>query len=319
MTRLDRAIRAPRILDDYAQDMQLLRQQLANAAERSNTELGLFYRLYADALGFEATPSYSNILSKGWDTDVREVDFRSAGRGARERINADAASADARLGVYLRPGSLAKTDRLVLASGLAFRGIWDEAFDPKLTRAQAFRLPSGTRKVPLMSRRGDGFDYAETASGRWLRVPYRRGDFHLVIGLPKKAGASPTPLLKEIPASGLKALAWRGRDVDFRLPRFRLDPPAHALGRSLRELGLAPLFRPGRADFSPLSAGEGLQLSELHQKVFLEFNEAGSAPPSAKRRKGKGLAFHVDQGFAVFVEHASSGLLMVAGLIRDPR
>jgi serpin B len=123
-------------------------------------------------------------------------------------------------------------------------------------------------------------------------------------------------------------------EVILHLPKFKLEPPAMALGRELRTLGMKTAFdQPrGSANFdriAPRRPDDYLCISEVFHKTFLSLDEKGTeaaaatavamVTASAVREKPKPIEVRVDRPFLFAIQHRASGACLFLGRLSDPR
>jgi serpin B len=105
------------------------------------------------------------------------------------------------------------------------------------------------------------------------------------------------------------------------MPRFTLEFETDLI-KALQAMGIQAAFDPGLADFSRMSRGGGLFISEVKHKTFVDVNEEGteaaavtavvidrSAPPN----------FRVDRPFLFAIRERFSGTILFAGRIVEVR
>ncbi|HKU42234.1 MAG TPA: serpin family protein, partial [Polyangiales bacterium] len=149
----------------------------------------------------------------------------------------------------------------------------------------------------------------------------------LVIVLP--AAGMFEPLRRQLSEAWLQqALGKLGPAlVTLRLPKFKIETDRLELGEGLQKLGMKQAFELG-ADFSGISTGTELMISDVVQKAFIAIDEKGteaaaatavvaSVPPSAQVPVDPPKTFSVDRPF-LFVLRDRSGAVLFVGHVVDP-
>jgi serpin B len=124
---------------------------------------------------------------------------------------------------------------------------------------------------------------------------------------------------------------WLGkmktREVDLWLPRFKVTA-AMNLKNGLSQLGM-PLAFSDDADFSGLSTKEGLKISEVVHKAYVDINEEGTeaaastaviiAPTMARRDPHPPVVFRADHPFIYMIRDPDTGSILFLGRLTDPK
>src|SRR5262249_36192386 len=156
------------------------------------------------------------------------------------------------------------------------------------------------QSVPFMHREASIPYYADAeleATDLW----YGNGAFSMTILLPR-AGKNVDAL-----AVGLDLDRWNRivaglteAKLSLALPNLRLEYK-RTLSDDLRALGMARAFDPDRADFSGISTAQGLYLTRVEHKTFVDINEvgteAGAATAVGVGTTSAGPSFVVDRPF----------------------
>jgi serpin B len=218
------------------------------------------------AVDLEPDPHYLDDIATAFDADVRALDFAGDPGGATDRINTTVDEdthgiIEELFDQPLDPGTVA-----VLTNALHLKARWTVPFTG--TRPAPFAARSGEVTVDMMSgasgagRTADGWQSVELA--------YRDGTLAAVAVLPPE-GTDPCA----VDAATLAALDAAAPDqVDVRLPRMTIEQ-THQLLEPLTTLGL-----PVEGDY-PALGGDGLLISQVVQKTFLEVDEEGTEAAAA--------------------------------------
>jgi serpin B len=167
-------------------------------------------------------------------------------------------------------------------------------------------------------QQGDGFQA--------VRLPYTGGGLQMVLFLPD-TNSSPAKLLADLNADTWRDKilpGFRDREGMLAFPRFKLDYDVK-LNDPLKALGLRQAFSNG-ADFSAM-ADEGLFVSEVKQKSFVEVNEEGTEAAAVTTVEMEGMAIMkpikpfemiVDRPFFFVIEDDKTQSILFMGMVYDP-
>ncbi|MCY1054852.1 serpin family protein [Nannocystis sp. SCPEA4] len=222
--------------------------------------------------------------------------------------------------------ALAATTRLLAADAAYFKADWQEPFDASATTEQMFHGVEHRRPVPMMhavQRLRLAFGLAGKI--RVLEIPYKGGEYSMVILLPSKRDGLKT-MEKSISAAKLQSWldAAKPISIDLKLPRFTLDSHVD-LGPALFKLGAARVFDPKKADLSGMASEKKLALSAVHHRARLAVEERGSEAtgvPAIEIAVGnapaQSIPFIVDHPFLFYIRDTRSGALLFYGRVTDP-
>uniref|UniRef100_A0A8C3NUS5 Serpin B6 n=1 Tax=Cyanoderma ruficeps TaxID=181631 RepID=A0A8C3NUS5_9PASS len=111
----------------------------------------------------------------------------------------------------------------------------------------------------------------------------------------------------------------RCTEVMVHLPRFKLEED-YKLKPVLSSMGMPDAFDLGKADFSGISSGNQLVLSEAVHKSFVEVNEEGTEAAAATAMLVYGCCaimstpeFTADHPFLFFIRHNKTGSILFCG------
>ena len=218
-------------------------------------------------------------------------------------------------------------DIVVLATTVYFKGAWSTEFSESATEERTFHTGSDKIRVPFMTRTmfsevifGDG--YAA------IRLPFDGGAAMWII-LPDN-GVMPS----ELYADGRVTDLLLGDDMEYpdtyevtlRLPKFDITSDMD-LTLPLQELGIHDVFSAADADFTPLTALDGIFVSSVKHAARVKIDEKGCEAAAFTIILGEGAAmppeypkyeFNADRPFA-FVITGLDGLPLFMGSVYDPR
>jgi serpin B len=271
---------------------------------------------------------YRTAVWAAFDSRVLPQDYVKDPAGARRTINEYVAKATKERIAELLPADAINTDtRLVLTNAIWLKADWKDQFKAADTHDGAFHLGNGSEAtVPMMHRRGE-HALAEVDGLQVLRIPYVDQEFAFEVALPARGtplATAEAALRPDGMANWAKAL--KTQSVAVALPRFRVEG-SFRLVEALRALGLVQATTANQADFSGIDGGAGrLYIGEVLHKTFLDVAEKGTEAAAATAvvmRAGSAMrpaaAFTADRPFAFALRDLTTGLILFAGRLCEPR
>ncbi len=271
---------------------------------------------YRQTFPFEA--SFLETSKTFFGAEVQGLDFASP--ASVDVVNQWASEATAgKIDKILE--EIADEDIMYLLNAIYFKGSWRAQFDRLRTHAAPFRGADGvSRTVPLMHREGM-YRFYQTHEYSAIDLPYGNGAFVMTAVLPSIDG--------DIDAfvDSLDAARWQ--EITSRLdglsegktfvwlPRFRVTYEK-TLNDVLKALGMQLAFEKF-ADFKALSPVDGVYISEVLQKTFVEVNEEGTEA-AAVTNVGVSVTsgpptFRADRPFVFAIRERFSNTILFIGKI----
>jgi serpin B len=279
--------------------------------------------------GYPVLPSYLDVLSASYDAPARLVDFVGDTEASRVAINEWVAEqTEERIDEMIPEGAVTDLTRLVLTNAVYFLGSWVEPFEPDATVDEMFTLAGGgTVLAPFMHTSGE-FTHVEADGFQAVRLPYWGGASMMLI-LPE---GSPQELLASLDAGSLTAARSDARLVSFAdlaVPRFEFATDL-VMAPLLKRLGMTAAFEPplgdSGADFTGMTDGRELFVSDVLHKAFVSVDEAGTEAAAAtavvvgttSAPVGKPIVLRFDRPFVFMVQHDATGAILFAGVLENP-
>ncbi|NWI72723.1 PAI2 inhibitor, partial [Dryoscopus gambensis] len=159
-----------------------------------------------------------------------------------------------------------------------------------------------------------------------LELPYVGNELSMIILLPDAIQDGSTGLERlERELTHEKLMDWispemmRSTMVRVSLPRFKIEED-YDLKPVLSSMGMPDAFELGKADFSGISSGNELVLSEVVHKSFVEVNEEGTEAAAATALRKSGCSrvmsiseFTADHPFLFFIRHNKTSSILFCG------
>ncbi|MGF1565576.1 MAG: serpin family protein [Flavobacteriales bacterium] len=252
-------------------------KQLLRSAD-GTIELNIANRLWG-ANDFEASPEYLAKTGFAYGAPLVNLDYATKTEASRIKINDWVADQTKdRIKDLLQPGMITPQTRMVLTNAIYFKADWEKAFNEDHTREQSFYTVDGRTEQRKFMSRNEHLNYAETKEAKWLRIPYKGGKHSMVIALPHQRGEI-SKLEENLKLADLQKVYMNREKVDVLLPKFKMTQPI-TLSETLKAMDMKIAFSDG-ANFSGMSTKEGLKISEVVHKAFVEVDEKGTEAAAA--------------------------------------
>lgn len=318
--------------DRFHAAIAALRADRAKRAE-FGFQLRVANRLFVHQ-SLDLDPAFVGLTRSRYDAELGKLDFVGAREAARKAINSWVAEqTNDRIQGLIQPPDLTPNTRLVLANAIWFKGDWRHKFEPTYTRDAPFIVNAKEVRNVRTMHQTLNVRYARAAGAQWLELPYgRTGGMTFVIGLPDAVdglAALRKAITPEALASAMDKLATAR--VALALPKFKLDA-RFLLGDALTTLGMGVAFTQA-ADFTritnPAHPADQLFIEKVIHQAFIDVNEKGTEAAAATAvmmgRKGAGppaappIPFTVDHPFVFFLRDTTTGELLFAGQVSEPK
>ncbi|XP_064518947.1 serpin B6-like [Pseudopipra pipra] len=309
-------------------------QSLLSEINNPNTKyiLRTANRLYGEKT-FEFLSSFLESSQKSYHAGLEPTDFMNAWEDSRKQINGWVEErTEGKIQNLLAEGVLDSLTRLVLVNAIYFKGNWEKQFNKESTEERPFQINKNETKPVQMMFKKDRFNmtYIGDLQTKILELPYVGNELSMIILLPDAIQDGSTGLERlERELTYEKLIDWinpemmDSTEVRVSLPRFKLEED-YDLKPILSCMGMPDAFDLGKADFSGMSSGSELVLSEVVHKSFVEVNEEGTEAAAATAAKImlKFLEivpdFTADHPFLFFIRHNKSSSILFCGRFCSP-
>ncbi|XP_059974990.1 serpin B3 [Mesoplodon densirostris] len=291
-------------------------------------ELNIANRLYgAKPLLF--LQAYMDNIEKFYLASVESADFVSAAEESRKMINSWVESqTNEKIKDLFPEGTLGSTTILVLVNAVYFKGQWCQEFKKENTGEEKFWLNKDTSKSVQMMKQTSHFNFTslEDMQVKILEIPYKGQELSMMVLLPNDVDGL-QKLEDQLTAE--KLIEWtspqnmKELQVDLYLPRFKVEE-SYSLKPTLIALGMVDAFSLGKADFSGMTGGQGLVLSKVLHKSFVEVNEEGTEAAASTgvevrlTSRPTTDSFRCDHPFLFFIKHNKTNSLLFYGRVSSP-
>ncbi|KAM4803064.1 serpin B4-like isoform X1 [Urocitellus parryii] len=273
---------------------------------------------------------YLDGIKKFYLATVESLDFKNAPEESRKKINSWVESqTNEKIKDLFPSGTINQTTRLVLVNAVYFKGRWDEEFKKELTtEAKFWQNKNESKSVQMMAKSGHfNFAFLEDVQAKILEIPYKGNDLSMVLLLPHEADG-----LQELEdkLTAEKLMEWTSpgsmemTNVNVRLPRFKVEE-TYDLKTMLRAMGMEDVFCPQKADLSGMTGTQGLSVSKVLHKSFVEVNEEGTEAAAATGIVAEvtsapmhSVNFYCDHPFLFFIKQNKTHSILFFGRVSSP-
>jgi serpin B len=302
--------------------------QLNGGTDKRGYQLNVANALWGQK-GYGFRDEFLRTAKAHYGAGLNEMDFAADAEAARKTINGwvEKETRD-KIKDLLAPGTIMADTRLVLTNAIYFKGDWADQFNKKATFDEPF-FAGGDKsaKVPMMHRTGH-YTFFQNDDLQMLSAPYKGKELSMLFLLPRKKDGLADLESAATPDNVPKWIAkLYGTDVIVTLPKFKMTAE-FKLVPTLRSMGMTEPFGP-TADFSGMSEKEGLLISDVIHKAFVEVNEEGAEAaaatgvvmrPTAMPQGGpKPIpVFRADPPFLFLSRDNRNGSILFVGRVANP-
>ncbi|XP_025932491.1 serpin B6-like [Apteryx mantelli] len=316
--------------EDAHNGYQLLLSEINNP--NTKYTLRTANRLYGEKT-FKFLSSFTESSQKFYHAGLEQTDFVNSSENSRKQINGWVEEkTEGKIQNLLTEGILNSMTRLVLVNAIYFKGNWESQFNKEGTEERPFKINKNESKpVQMMYKKGEfNMTYNGDFRTKILELPYVDNELSMIILLPDAIQDGSTGLESlERELTYEKLMEWINpermdyTEVKVSLPRFKLEEK-YDLKPILSSMGMPDAFDVMKADFSGISSGNELVLSEVVHKSFVEVNEEGTEAAAATagvmmlRCAMIVPEFTADHPFLFFIRHNKTSSILFCGRFCSP-
>lgn len=320
---MGRALQLDSVEETAVAGVAALADELNCAGRAGDFALAVANALYGEQT-YTFKETYIRFLADAFHAPLQAVDFVSAAEDVRQRINTWVEEQTARKIKDLIPsGAVNSLTRMVLVNAIYFKGNWLTPFEEDATRDAPFHRSAGEDSTVKLMFNNLDLPYHAGDVFQAVRLPYVGKRLSMVVLLPARdrgldewAGELSPERFTEI------LQAMRETEVDLYLPRFKCELSL-SLKKFLVNLGMGPAFA-SDADFSGMSDGKELRLTDALHKAFVQVNEEGTEAAAATAMVigttsvRKTPVFRADRPFLFAIVDDVSGAILFLGRLMEP-
>jgi serpin B len=217
---------------------------------------------------------------------------------------------------------------MYLINAIYFKAAWTVTFDKEKTYDGEFQTTTAENKTVKMMTFKDMQEFEFYSSGYGdgsysvIRLPYGRGKFSFYGIVPNNAGMIIDQFLVEMSKNTLESYFenLEKKEVPVILPRFKFTYEK-SLVDMFKTLGMESAFIPG-GFLNLADQGEGLLISDIKHKTFIEVNEEGTEAAAVTSVEitdtGMPEGFYGTRPFVFVIRDDRSGTILFIGKVEDP-
>lgn len=303
-----------------------LHERLQTQQNNTGFTLEVANRLWS-AKDFPPLPAYITQTEDTYQAGVETVDFTQPAAAAGIINTWVAQRTHDQIKNLVGAGDLTGA-RLVLTNAIYFKGDWDTPFKEAATTDAKFSITVDRQVKTKLMHRMDYFGYAAVTpkdgpAFQALEMDYAGHDLAMLILLPAAGDLNKFESILDAGLIDSVVQQLSHEEVQVAFPRFKMED-SFELNKALQGVGIVSAFT-DRADFSGLSAKEGLFISAALHKAYVEVNEKGTQAaavtgemlPSAAR-PAPPVEFTADHPFIFIIRDKGSGGILFLGRVMDP-
>ena len=307
-----------------ALDLALQQQPLNLEEDQQPMQLNIANAVWAEET-YPFLQEFLDTIAVNYGAGIHLADFIREFEAARNDINAWVSEkTEDKINDLLPGGILNSYTRMVLVNAIYFKADWLAQFDPESTHEAPFHLLDGSEIAVetmqdgkyLSYLRGNGYQAVELAyvgetAAMDLLVP-DTGNFEVFESSLSRES------LEEI-LSGMQP-----RSVQLGLPKFSFTKDLN-LSDTLKGMGMLDAFDSDRADFSGMTGGKDLYISDVLHKAFIAVDEKGTEATAATAVIMEttsaplfDIVFQVDRPFIFVIRDTVNGQILFIGRVLNP-
>ncbi len=211
---------------------------------------------------------------------------------------------------------------MYLINAVYFKGIWKFQFDKNNSHPELFHADNGQESQVHMMRQTGKFNYTADDYAQYLELPYGNNAFSMIVMLPND-GKSVHNVMDNLNIETWNSAIANLQEtkVNLKLPRFKIESK-HSIKKNLQQMGMDLPFS-AFADFTGISRGGGINISEVLHKTFVEVNEEGTEAAAVTAvvmvanasQETPSVNFVVDKPFLFAIKEKSTGVILFMGKI----
>ncbi len=268
--------------------------------------------------------AFLDKLSANYAAGLRLVDFNKPDE-ARQLINHWVEiQTNEKIKDLVPAGMLNEMTRLVLTNAVYFKGAWTNRFDSARNTQEEFTSLDGAKsQVEMMNNSFTGAGFVEKDYSV-VRLPYEGGNFAMMALLPEDFAGFQASLDADLLNEILEKLSESGAMIHLTTPKFSFESSID-LGEILPAMGMSDAFDIDVADFSGMTGGKDLYISDVVHQAFIDVNEDGTEAAAATMvimaptsMPGEAITLRFDRPFIYLIYNTETNTVLFMGHVVAP-
>ncbi len=317
-------LRLQALIVTFAHDYGRLIERLNAQGQKGDYQLAIANTLWGQK-DYKFLDSFIEMNNTHYHAGLENVGFVKETEKTRQQINQWVEDkTNNKIKDLIPKGALDAMTRLVLTNAIYFKGDWALQFDTAETKDEDFYISADkTVKIPLMHQK-EKFTYGQTETLQMLKLEYKGDDLSMLVLLAKEKDGL-AGLEKQLTAKNL--IQWQKRmhkrEVRVFLPKFKMTSQ-FGLSDTLAKMGMPDAFGKA-ADFSGMTGGKDLFISNVIHKAFVKVNEEGTEAAAATgvtmsltAMPAPPPVFRADHPFVFIIQDNNTNSILFIGRVVDP-
>ena len=311
------------------QAMRGLQSAWTTNDDSTGIQLNLANRLWGQQ-SYQFRPEFLEVTRQQYLAELARLDFSRPESASQTINNWVSDQTEGKITDLISADVLSEDTKLVLTNAVYFHGAWSHPFKKDLTEDDDFYVTSTDKITVPMMHRQDEFRYGAVDGLQILELPYGDGSLSMVLFLPDEIDGL-DDLEGRMTFENIQRWqesAQQEEEVKVYLPKFNTTSQFQ-MADTLKEMGMPAAFNAQAADFSRMTGGRDLYISEVIHKAFVDVNEEGTeaaaatgvvmAPTSIPiEEPTEPPVFRADHPFIFLIRDNRNGAIMFLGRITNP-
>ena len=157
-----------------------------------------------------------------------------------------------------------------------------------------------------------------------VSLPYEGGNFAMMAVLPEDFASFQTTMNADLLKEILEKLTESHTMVHLTMPKFSFESSID-LGETLPAMGMSDAFDINNADFSGMTGGKDLYISDVVHQAFIDVNEDGTEAAAATMvsmaptsMPGEAITLRLDRPFIYLIYNTQTNAVVFMGHVVAP-
>jgi len=267
-----------------------------------------------------AEEKYKKSLEQEYYSDFKQTDFTNVESAVSAINNWVSEKTNRKINEIVDLGSINPDTKMLISNAVYFKGEWLNKFEKKKTiSAPFFTSVENQYKVDFMNMT-ENLQYYENDEYQFISKPYKSSDISFCVILPKKLFGI-EEIEKKLNTDFFKVIldsAYTAKTM-LSIPKLKLES-SYNLEDALKNGGLKTAFT-SEADFSGITKGTPLMLSQVLHKTWIELDEEKTEAAAVtvaigirgNSQRPSYVVFNADHPFVFFIMDNRSNEIIFMG------